>query len=181
MYDQWLDEVNSNKMVGIMMINLSAAFDMVDHSILMQKLEIYGLHDQARNWLQSYLSGRSQAVMVDGALSPALSLTCGVPHGSIMGPILYILFTNEIPDLVHDHQVNFMAPTPCCTECGSTISYVDDSTYSHGDTDPGLLSQKLNQQYERISNFMAAKKTDHKWRQDSPGGYGDKEDSKEKA
>ena len=131
---------------------------MVDHSILMKKLEIFGLDDQARTWIQSYLSGRSQAVMVDGALSPALSLSCGVPQGSILGPLVYILFTNEIPDLVHDHQVNFMAPTPCCTECGRTISYVDDSTYSHGDTDPGLLSQKLNQQYERISNFMAANK-----------------------
>ena len=155
MYDQWLDEVDNNKMVGIMMIDLSAAFDMVDHSILMKKLEIYGLDNKARTWIQSYLSGRSQAVMVDGSLSPALHLTCGVPQGSILGPLLYILFTNEIPDLVHGHQVNFMAPTPYCTECGSTISYVDDSIYSHGDTDPELLSQKLTQQYERISNFMA--------------------------
>ena len=136
MYDQWLHEVDNDKMVGIMMVDLSAAFDMVDHSILMQKLEIYGLDNQTITWIQSYISGRSQAVMVDGALSPALSLMCGVPQGSILGPLLYILFTNEIPDLVHDHQVDFMAPTPYCSECGSTISYVDDSTYSYGDKDP---------------------------------------------
>ena len=113
MYDQWLHEVDNDKMVGIMMVDLSAAFDMVDHSILMQKLKIYGLDNQTITWVQSYISGRSQAVMVDGALSPALSLMCGVPQGSILGPLLYILFTNEIPDLVHDHQ--------------------DDSTYSYGD------------------------------------------------
>ena len=113
-------------------------------------------------------------IWTNGALSPALSLTCGVPQGSILGPLLYILFTNEIPDLVHEHEVNFMAPTPCCTECGSTISYVDDSTYnSHGDTDPEQLSQNLNQQYGKISNFM----TCNQYRQNNNGN---KEDSKEK-
>ena len=99
MYDQWLDEVDNNKMVGIRMIDLSAAFDMVDHSILTKKLEIYGLDNEARTWIQNYLSGRSQAVMVDGSLSPALHLTYGVQQGSILGLLLYILFTNEIPVL----------------------------------------------------------------------------------
>ena len=158
MYDQWLDGVEDDKMVGVMMIDLSAAFDMVDHQILMQKLEMYGLDSQARALMYSYLSGRTQAVMVDGALSPALPLPCGVPQGSILGPLLYILFTNEIPDLVHDHPVSFLDPLPYCSACGATICYVDDSTYSYADKEPAQLSQKLNKQYERVSGFMAANK-----------------------
>ena len=158
MYDQWLEEVENDMMVGVMMIDLSAAFDMVDHNILLKKLELYGMEEQTRNWMKSYLSSRTQVVMVDGCLSPPLSVTCGVPQGSILGPLLYILFTNEIPDLVHDHPVSFMSPLPHCAGCGSTVCYVDDSTYSHGENDPIVLSQKLTQQYDKISNYMAANK-----------------------
>ena len=158
MYDQWLGEVENNLMVGVMLIDLSAAFDMVDHSILLKKLELYGMDRQAINWMNSYLSNRSQVVMVDGCLSPPLNITCGVPQGSILGPLLYILFTNDIPDLVHDHPVNFLSPTPYCADCGSTVCYVDDSTYSHGEADPAALSLKLTEQYDRISDYMAANK-----------------------
>ena len=158
MYDQWLEEVEDDKMVGVMLIDLSAAFDMVDHTILIEKLEIYGIDMKARTWMSSYLSRRTQVVMVDGCLSPPLEVSCGVPQGSILGPLLYILFTNDIPDLVHDHPVSFSTPTPYCPGCGSTVCYVDDSTYSHGDTDPAVLSQKLSQQYDKISTYMAANK-----------------------
>ena len=158
MYDQWLEEVDNDLMVGVMMVDLSAAFDMVDHSILLKKLELYGMDQQAVAWMNSYLSNRSQVVMVDGSLSPPLSITCGVPQGSILGPLLYILFTNDIPDLVHDHPVSFLAPSPHCADCGSTVCYVDDSTYSHGEADPTILSLKLSQQYNKISEYMAANK-----------------------
>ena len=83
MYDQWLEEVENDKMVGVMLIDLSAAFDMVDHSILLRKLELYGLDELSVRWMGSYLSSRSQVVMVDGCLSPPLNITCGVPQGSI--------------------------------------------------------------------------------------------------
>ena len=83
MYDQWLEEVENDKMVGVMLIDLSAAFDMVDHSILLRKLELYGLDELPVRWMGNYLSSRSQVVMVDGCLSPPLNITCGVPQGSI--------------------------------------------------------------------------------------------------
>ena len=93
MYDEWLDEVEDGNMVGIMMVDLSAAFDMVDHPLLLEKLKLFGLEDAACNWMCSYLGERSQGVMVDGCFSPPMSIECGVPQGSILGPLLYIIFT----------------------------------------------------------------------------------------
>jgi hypothetical protein len=107
MYDQWLDQVDDGMMVGVMMIDLSAAFDMVDHELLLKKLELFGLTEGALAWFRSYLSDRSQVVCVDGCNSPPLAVDCGVPQGSILGPLLYILFTYDIPNLVHEHPVSF--------------------------------------------------------------------------
>ena len=106
MYDQWTEEADKGNMVGVMMIDLSAAFDMVDHPLLLQKLQLFGLEGDALSWVGSYISGRSQSVIVDGCMSPPLDIECGVPQGSILGPLMYIIFTNDIPDLVHDHPVS---------------------------------------------------------------------------
>jgi hypothetical protein len=103
MYDTWVEEVDDGNLVGVMMVDLSAAFDMVDHDILLKKLQLFGLDDMALSWMKSYLSGNCQSVYVDGCLSPPLDIACGVPQGSILGPLLYTLFTNDIPDLVHTH------------------------------------------------------------------------------
>ena len=158
MYDTWADEVDSGNMVGVMMVDLSAAFDMVDHAILLQKLEYFGLDDTAILWMKSYLNMRSQSVFVDGCLSPPLTIEHGVPQGSILGPLMYILYTNDIPDLVHNHPVSFSQPAPYCHDCGGTVCYVDDSTFSIGHSDPEVLSSTLTEQYQQISKYMAANK-----------------------
>ena len=158
MYDQWLEDVEDGNMVGVMMIDLSAAFDMVDHALLLGKLELFGLDEKALRWVASYLSQRYQSVCVDGCMSPPLPVECGVPQGSILGPLFYVLFTSDIPDLVHDHPVDYQAPQHHCPQCGSTVCYVDDCTYSFGSKDPASLSDMLSTQYKKISSYMAANK-----------------------
>ena len=74
MYDQWIEEMEDGKLVGVMMIDLSAAFDMVDHRLLMQKLKLFGLQVGGIKWMESYLLNRKQSVFIDGCLSPPLAV-----------------------------------------------------------------------------------------------------------
>ena len=161
MYDTWLQEVDEDNMVGVMMIDLSAAFDKVDHELLLEKLKLHGLDSSAIEWIQSYLSERSQTVCVDGCLSPFLEVPCGVPQGSVLGPLLYILFTNDLPEVIHDEHeapLSSKSPNMHCSPCGSLVNYVDDGTYSFASKDPVTLSNTLSNKYKVISNYMESNK-----------------------
>ena len=149
---------------------MSAAFDIVDHDLLLRKLELYGFKDDAISWVGSYLSDRKQCVCIDGCLSKMLPVSTGVPQGSILGPILYILFTNELPDIVQDHLVkqkvgeihkhqgvegeDVPAYTMSCSVCGSICCYADDTTYSCSSKDSQELTRKLTSKYSMVAEFM---------------------------
>ena len=104
MYDAWVEALDCNEYSGACFLDLSAAFDIVDHPLLLEKLGLYGFSENSLNWVASYLGGRSQTVYIESFQSRILPVPTGVPQGSILGPLLYIIFTNELPELVHDHE-----------------------------------------------------------------------------
>ena len=93
--------MDSGKVTALTLLDLSAAFDTIDHSILLQRLqEWYGFGGTALHWLKSYLSNRCQRVKLDDCLSPAVSLPFGVPQGSVLGPLLFTLYTSPLSSLI---------------------------------------------------------------------------------
>jgi hypothetical protein len=90
----------------LVLLDLSAAFDTVDHAILVRRLELsFGITGPALEWFRSYLTDRSQHVRRGTDKSPITSLTCGVPHGSVLGPVLFLLYTAELQDIVTRHAL----------------------------------------------------------------------------
>ena len=88
------------------LLDLRAAFDTIDHSILLTRLEnAFGICDLALSFFDSYLQGRTQLVTVNEVKSSPLLQTCGVPQGSVLGPILFILYTQPLSGVISHHSV----------------------------------------------------------------------------
>ena len=81
--------------IGIF-LDLSKAFDTLNHKILLHKLQLYGIRGNAYRWLENYLSNRQQYVTFNGIDSTFKNIECGVPQGSILGPLLFLLYVNDI-------------------------------------------------------------------------------------
>ena len=92
----------------IALLDLNAAFDTLDHSILLKRLEMtFGVQDAALEWFASYLSDRFQSVIVDGIVSAPSPLVYGVPQGSVLGPVLFTLYSQPLSDVISAHGCDF--------------------------------------------------------------------------
>ena len=79
-------------------IDVKKAFDSIDHKIILSKLVNYGVEHDALKWFDSYFSDRHQKCLVNGKLSDALAVTCGVPQRSLIGPLLFLIYINDLPN-----------------------------------------------------------------------------------
>ena len=100
-------EMNSQHAVLLVLLDLSAAFDTVDHSVLLRRLQTsFGISGAPLDWFKSYLSARRQRVSIPGALSGSLPLDWGVPQGSCLGPLLYIIYSSKLFNIIERHLPN---------------------------------------------------------------------------
>ena len=122
-------------------IDLEKAFDTVNHVILLNKLSHYGIRGIANNWFSSYLCNRQQKVTLSNASSPLLDITCGVPQGSILGPLLFLIYINDMNTAVKNSIVHHFA---------------DDTNLLFSHKDPKLLRKKMNEDLQLIFNWLCA-------------------------
>ena len=89
-------------------IDLKKAFDTVNHKILLTKLEHYGIRGPTLKWFESYLTDRKQYVFYNGKSSETLAITCGVPQGSVLGPLLFLIYINDLPNISKKKEILFV-------------------------------------------------------------------------
>ena len=144
---QLVDKINSaverNKTTIGIFLDLSKAFDTIDHNILLYKLEHYGFRGIVLEWFKDYLSNRTQYVSYNKCESQSKQIVCGVPQGSILGPLLFILYVN---DIVHTSKLL------------DFILFADDTTILYSSENISSKIRLINRELGEVSNWFKANK-----------------------
>ena len=102
-------------------VDLQKAFDTVDHEILLSKLDYYGIRRISNNWFKSYLSNHKQFVSINGYDSGLAEIKCGVPQGSVLGPLLFLLYINDLNQAIKFCKVHQFADDTNLLYLGKSI------------------------------------------------------------
>ena len=129
-------ESSKGNFTGMVLLDLQKAFDTVDHSILLSKLEAMGV--TSLKWFESYLSNRSQCVEIDSCQSSFLPISCGVPQGSILGPLLFLVYVNDMKLSIN---------------CILSL-YADDSALLFSHKDPLTISNRLSTELSNCKRWL---------------------------
>ena len=124
----------------MVLLDIQKAFDCVDHNILCAKLKALGVG--SGRWFESYLSNRSQTVVINGVCSESCEVTCGVPQGSILGPLLFLVYMNDMP----------------CSVNISLFQYADDSALLVSGRDVNEIAQILSKNLSECYNWLVDNK-----------------------
>lgn len=98
--DAALRGMDTGRVTALLLLDLSSAFDTVDHSILLECLSSIGVQGEALRWFSNYLTSRSQSVCIEGSVSALLHVPSGVPQGSVLGPLLFVIYLLRIGDVI---------------------------------------------------------------------------------
>ena len=137
--DDWYNGLDTGNLAGMVFVDLKKAFDTVDHQILCRKLESYGVLHKELAWFGSYLSNRVQYCRVNGVDSQIENIDVGVPQGSCLGPLIFLVYINDLPRAVKN----------------STISmYADDTSLCFKSKDLSRLNEALNEDLSRLDAWL---------------------------
>ena len=125
LFDDMLDNINEGLVNGICFFDLRKCFDTIDHDLLLFKLEKYGITGDALSWFSNYLSVRTQTVSINGATSQSKPMSTGVPQGSVLGPMLFLIFINDLPTSLSCTASNIYADDTAIHACGRCIDDVN--------------------------------------------------------
>ena len=141
-HEKILENVNNNRHTISIYLDLSKAFDSVNHAILLNKLEHYGIRGVTLSFFKSYLSNRQQCTIVNGEISELLKVLCGVPQGSTLGPLLFLLYINDLAN-----ASNFFLSL-----------FADDTCLLLDHENLGTLKHQCNAELVHINNWFLANK-----------------------
>ena len=131
--------LTKDKVIRSVMIDLSKAFDSICHSLLLKKLVVTGVHDTALTWFSSYLTGWRQRTFTHSACSEWRQVTTGLPQGSILGPLLFLIFVNNLPAVVQHCTISL---------------YADDTSIYVSNTNPTTVGVLLGEDLKHICDWL---------------------------